>query len=125
VLSKDRIVIIILEMNQVETNKMVLYSPVYNPPTCKDVLPKAFLQFICLLLLLLPMAYIYVLTANFEPFHRGFYCDDQNLKHPYMQQQVPISLCIVIWAAISIFSIVLVETLRSLAEKGRLVYLNP
>ena len=34
-------------------------------------------------------------------------------------QTVPIAICFVIWACISIFFILLVETLRALAEKGR------
>ena len=50
---------------------------------------------------------------------RGFYCDDQALKHPYLEQSVPITLCITIWALASIICIVLVETLRAVAEKGR------
>ena len=33
-----------------------------------------------MILLLLPLAYIYLFTKNFEPFHRGFYCNDQDLK---------------------------------------------
>ena len=91
----------------------------YTPPTCQEVLVKSSLQVVFLLILVTPMAYIYVLTANYEPYHRGFYCDDQNLKHPYKEQTVPIALCIAIWAVLSIFFIVLVETLRSLAETGR------
>ena len=50
---------------------------------------------------------------------RGFFCDDQNLKHPYLEQTVPISLCISIWAAISIILILLIESLRSYVEKDR------
>jgi len=90
-----------------------------KPPTCQDVLVKASLQLLFMLILVMPMAYIYVLTANYQPFHRGFFCDDQNLKHPYSSQTVPIGLCITIWAVISIVIIVLVESLRSLAEQGR------
>ena len=92
----------------------------YTPPTCQEVLAKGFLQFVFLLILVMPMFYIYVLTANYEPYHRGFFCDDQNIKHPYKGQTVPIALCIAIWAILSIFFIILVESLRALAETGRL-----
>jgi len=91
----------------------------HNPPTCQEVVIKASFQITCMLLLVMPMAYIYVFTANFEPFHRGFFCGDQALKHPYLEQSVPITLCITIWALASIICIVLVETLRVIAEKGR------
>ena len=47
---------------------MMLYY--HNPPTCQEVLSKGILQITCMLLLIMPMAYIYVFTANFEPYHR-------------------------------------------------------
>jgi phosphatidate phosphatase len=87
--------------------------------TCKTVLAKGLLQIICLIGLLMPMAYIYVFTKDFDPFQRGFFCDDQNLKHPYKEQTVPISLCIAIWAFISIFFILIIESLRAYVEKDR------
>lgn len=85
-------------------------------PSCGEVLFKAFLEIFGLLLLTTPMAYIYVFSSQYDPFHRGFFCDDQNLKHPYLPQTVPIVQCVLIWAAVSTFFIVLVETLRSQAE---------
>jgi len=85
-------------------------------PTCAEVLSKAFLEIFGLLLLVTPMAYIYVFSSNYDPYHRGFFCDDQNLKHPYLPQTVPIVQCVLIWAAVSTFFIVTVETLRSWAE---------
>ena len=85
-------------------------------PRCKEMIPKGFLEMFGLLLLITPMAYIYVFASDFEPFHRGFFCDDQNLKHPYLPQTVPIAQCVIIWAAVSTFFIVVVEILRSWAE---------
>ena len=40
---------------------------------------KPFFQ-VGMLLLLLPLAYIYLFTSTYDPFHRGFFCDDQDLK---------------------------------------------
>jgi len=85
-------------------------------PSCKDVVAKGILEIFCMVLLIMPMAYIYVFSRQFDPFIRGFFCDDQNLKHPYLPQTVPIVQCVLIWAMVSVFFIVLVETLRSRAE---------
>ena len=85
-------------------------------PSCEEVLAKAFLEILGLLLLITPMAYIYVFSSNYDQYHRGFFCDDQNLKHPYLPQTVPIVQCVLIWLAVSTFFIVVVETLRSWAE---------
>jgi len=85
-------------------------------PSCGEVLSKAFLEILGLLLLITPMAYIYVFSSHYDPYQRGFFCDDQNLKHPYLPQTVPIVQCVLIWAAVSTFFIVTVETLRSWAE---------
>jgi len=85
-------------------------------PSCKEALPKGFLEILGLFLLITPMAYIYVFASEYEPYHRGFFCDDQNLKHPYLPQTVPIAQCVGIWAAVSTFFILLVEILHALAE---------
>ena len=85
-------------------------------PSCKDVVAKVCLEIFCMVLLIMPMAYIYIFSRQFDPFMRGFFCDDQNLKHPYLPQTVPIVQCVLIWAMVSVFFIVLVETLRSRAE---------
>ena len=47
---------------------------------------------------------------------RGFFCDDENLKHPYKEQTVPNVICLAIWASVSVIFIVVVETIRNYAE---------
>jgi phosphatidate phosphatase len=89
----------------------------YHSTTCKDVLAKGTLEVFGLVILILPMAYIYVFAHPFDPFHRGFFCDDVNLKHPYSEQTVPIVQCIIIWAVFSVVLIILVEILRSWADR--------
>jgi len=86
--------------------------------TCKKVMAKGMLELSALIVFIMPMAYVYVFASNFPPYHRGFYCDDQNLKHPYMPQTVPIVPCVILWALISVTLIILVESLRASAEKG-------
>lgn len=82
-------------------------------PSFRDVMLKAILEVLGMLILVMPMAYIYVISSHFPPYQRGFFCDDQNLKHPYVGQTVPIIVAFVIWAVMSIMTIVGVETLRS------------
>lgn len=88
-------------------------------PTLGVVLGKACLELVGMGLLLLPMAYIYVFTAHFEPFHRGFFCDDQDLKHPYKEQTVPILAALLTWLGLAVFIILLVESLRSHGLRGK------
>jgi len=83
------------------------------------VLAKAFLELVGMLLLLLPLAYIYLFTSTYDPFHRGFFCDDQDLKHPYKDQTVPIITALLIWLGLAVFFILLVETLRSVVLQGQ------
>ena len=43
----------------------------------------------CIFLLMIPMAYIYVfMHGHVAPVSRGFFCDDQNLKHPEVEEKV-------------------------------------
>ena len=49
-------------------------------------------------------------------FKRGFYCDDENLKHPYgPQSTVPTSTCLFIWVCLATLFITKVEVIRSYA----------
>ena len=49
-------------------------------------------------------------------FKRGFYCDDENLKHPYVPQStVPTSTCLFIWVCLATLFITKVEVIRSYA----------
>merc|ERR1719348_1818149 len=48
------------------------------------------------------------------PYNRGFFCDDQNLKHPYVEKQsVPMEWCFLIWAFLIILFVLLIELLRN------------
>lgn len=103
-------------LHQTKPNKIqTVATCTMEGPTCSEVIAKASLELLGLLVLILPMAYVYVFTSDYEPYHRGFFCDDQNLKHPYHQQQVPIVQCVIIWGVVATCIIVLVETLRSYA----------
>jgi len=89
-----------------------------DPPSCLDVSAKASLEILGLLVLIFPMAYVYVISSEYTPYQRGFFCDDENLKHPYTEETVPIVTCVSVWAVVSVTLILLVECLRSYAMQG-------
>ena len=57
---------------------------------------KWIISYIILGLLVLPSLILHISTI--EPFHRGYFCDDNTIKYPYVEHQtVPAYLCLVIW----------------------------
>ena len=53
-------------------------------------------------------------------FIRGFYCDDENLKHPYVPHStVPTSICLIIWICLATLFITIVEVTRSYAMSSK------
>ena len=77
------------------------------------VCAKVAIEFCAILVLLYPMAHIYVfLSGTKEPHHRGFYCDDQNIKHPVLEEEIPLSIAFVIWAVIVFTLIPAIELLH-------------
>ena len=64
-------------------------------------------------LLILPSLILHFSTI--EPFHRGYLCDDNTIKYPYVENQtVPTYLCLVIW----IISCLLVFTITFTLHKS-------
>jgi len=65
------------------------------------------------------MVYVHVIAgSSYSPYKRGFFCDDQNLKHPYVEQEtVPMEFCFLIWAFLITFFVFFVELLRSISKK--------
>ena len=46
------------------------------------------LEVTCIFLLMIPMAYYVFMHGHVAPVSRGFFCDDQNLKHPEVEEKV-------------------------------------
>ena len=69
---------------------------------------------ISLVILAIPMLYVHMIAgSSYTPHKRGFFCDDQNLKHPYVENQtVPMEICFLIWASFITFFVFFVEILR-------------
>ena len=54
---------------------------------------------------------MYFLLGNPEPTKRGFFCDDESLRHPIVEQKISTGQCFMIWAAIVFIIVVTVELL--------------
>ena len=39
----------------------------------------------------------YVLSKSTLPYDRGFYCNDRNLKHPFLPETISKKACLTIW----------------------------
>ena len=60
-----------------------------KPPTAKSVMYRSVIELICVILITYPLLHVYVfLRGNIEATHRGFFCDDQSLKHPLIEERV-------------------------------------
>ena len=59
----------------------------------------------------LPIVLLLTLTltihfADIEPLQRGFFCDDNTLKYPYIENQtIPAYVCFTLWIVLSLFII--------------------
>ena len=81
--------------------------------TSLGIVSKSVMEISCLTILFIPMLYVHMIADSYKPFQRGFFCDDQNLKHPFVDKQtVPMEVCFLIWAGLIIFFVFLVEWLR-------------
>ena len=62
----------------------------------------------------LPLAYI---SVNCEPFHRGFFCKDQTLKHLYLSQKMSMKQCVLFWSIVTSVIIVCTEIIKYQEER--------
>jgi len=60
------------------------------------------------------MIWIYIgLRGKKEPTRRGFFCDDEALKHPIMEETISVGHCTIMWACIAMFITIFVECVFS------------
>jgi len=89
-------------------------------PTAKTLLWKTAVEFLFVLCLGYPMLHIYVIFhGQVEPTKRGFFCDDESLKHPYKEEEITVGQCVVIWVAITHVIVILVELVFFQAHEFR------
>ena len=58
-------------------------------PESRDVAIKAGLEVSMITVLALPMIYLHIIIKDYQPTVRGFFCDDENIKHPYLDVSTP------------------------------------
>ena len=62
-----------------------------------------------LTLILLGAGCLYLHKAGPDPYQRGFYCDDENIKKPFKEDTVSEVVCFVIWAFLAAAILISVE----------------
>ncbi|XP_069126922.1 phospholipid phosphatase 1-like [Argopecten irradians] len=70
---------------------------------------RIFIDLSCLASVSVP---ILILKLGVEPFHRGFYCDDESLMHPHKPDTIPTWDASVAALGIPIISMIIIEGLR-------------
>ena len=53
-------------------------------PESRNVMLKLGLELSMITVLALPMIYLHLIIKDYQPTVRGFFCDDENIKHPYL-----------------------------------------
>ena len=85
----------------------------YRVPESKYLLVRVIIEVLAILVLVYPMLHIYViLQGNMKPYQRGFFCDDANLKHPNLEEEITVGECFLIWAAIVLLIVPAIEMLH-------------
>ena len=60
--------------------------------TDKALVSRVALETLAILVSSIPLIYLYIANSgDVEPFHRGFFCDDESIRHPYMEEQISVS----------------------------------
>ena len=80
------------------------------PPTPQQIFTKAAFELVAVI----AFGAGFLVVHNQDPFVRGFYCDDEALKHPYTEpQRFPADLAFVIWLIVFILIVIPVELFRN------------
>ena len=85
----------------------------YDIPQRNALLGRVILEAVAILVLVYPMLHIYVfLQGELEPVKRGFYCDDESIKHPNKKEEISVVECFIIFACIVLLIVPSVELLH-------------
>ena len=81
-----------------------------KPLTDRAVGVRVGVESVALLICTIPLIYLYLIhSGDYEPYRRGFFCDDESLKHPYLEEKITVHECAVIWIVAVLFLVILVE----------------
>ena len=93
-----------------------------KPLSDKALCARVCTETIAIIITCVPLIYWYVIHfGTYEPQKRGFFCDDENLKHPYLPEQIPVDLCVAIWIILVLFFVFLIEIVYCCADQERQV----
>lgn len=85
-----------------------------KPMTDKALLSRVVLETCAILITSIPLIYLYIANSgDVEPFKRGFFCDDENLKHPYREEQISVGTCAFIWIVAVLMGVITVESVTN------------
>jgi len=81
-----------------------------KPLTDRAIGARVGAEVLALIVCTIPLIHLYlVYGGDYEPYQRGFFCDDENLKHPYLDEQISVHVCAAIWIVAVLFLVILVE----------------
>ena len=87
-----------------------------KPMTDKALITRVAVETLALLVTSIPLIYLYIVQlGQVEPYKRGFFCDDENLKHPYLDETISVHACAAIWAVLVLVFVLVVEGVNSVA----------
>ena len=85
----------------------------YKVPKSNAMWARVAVEICALLVLIYPMAHIYLfLHGDKDPYERGFFCDDESIKHPIVEEEIPETMAFVIWAVIVFLLVPAIELLH-------------
>ena len=85
----------------------------YKEPKNNAMCARVAIEFCAILILIYPMAHIYIfLHGDKEPYERGFFCNDESIKHPDLEEEISEYIAFAIWAIIVFLLIPAIELLH-------------
>ncbi len=85
----------------------------YRVPDGRALAVRVGVEMFAILVLVYPMLHIYVfLQGDLAPNRRGFFCDDESIKHPDVKEEISVGVCFVIWACVVLLIVPALEVLH-------------
>ena len=81
----------------------------FKVPKGKQLVARVILEFTAITGVGIFLLGQYVLDKSRLPYQRGFYCDDENLKHPFLQETISEKACALIWVVLGLIVIPVIE----------------
>ena len=87
-----------------------------KPMSDRYVCLRILVDTIAFILAAVPLLYIYAVKGgDYEPVYRGFYCDDENIKHPYVKDEtISVGVCALLWIIAVSVAVFTIEILTNL-----------